>query len=118
MTKIQEKRNLNNQKFWWIAAEIRDPGRNINIVTRGVKTGEDAHDQNKESQWWIQKNTQPQQQFDAKMEKENFKEEKKELLKDNFASTSNNTPMYDTPIFWYASVFGSYLQRRENIESK
>jgi hypothetical protein len=35
MTKIQEKRNLNNQNVQWIAAEIRDPRRNINIVTRG-----------------------------------------------------------------------------------
>jgi hypothetical protein len=90
MTKIQEKRNLNNQNVQWIVAEIRDPGRNINIVTRGgVKTGADAHDQKKESQCWIQKNTQPQQQFDAKKEKETFKEAKKEFLKENEASTSN-----------------------------
>jgi hypothetical protein len=38
-TKIQEKRNLDNQNVQWISTEIRDPGRNINIVTRGgVKT--------------------------------------------------------------------------------
>jgi hypothetical protein len=84
-----------------VAAEIRDPGRNINIVTRGgVKTGADAHDQKKESQCWIQKNTQPQQQFDAKKEKETFKEEKKEFLKENEASTSNTAQRYDTPIFY------------------
>jgi hypothetical protein len=80
--------------------KIRDPGRNINIVTRGgVKTGEDAQDQKKESQCWIQKNTQPQQQFDAKKEKDIFKEEKKEFLKENVASTSNTVSRYDTPIF-------------------
>jgi hypothetical protein len=101
MMKIQEKRNLNNQNVQWIVAEIRDPGRNINIVTRGgVKTGEDAHDQKKESQCWIQKNTQPQQQFDAKKEKETFKEAKKEFLKENVASTSNTRLRYDTPIFY------------------
>jgi hypothetical protein len=70
-------------------------------VTRGrFKRGEDAHDQKKESQCWIQKNTQPQQQFDAKKEKENFKEAKKEFLKDNVASTSNIVLRYDTPIFY------------------
>jgi hypothetical protein len=51
MTKLQEKRNLNNQNVQWIVVEIRDPRRNINIVTRGgVKTGADAQDQKKESQ--------------------------------------------------------------------
>jgi hypothetical protein len=35
MMKIHEKRNLNNHTFQWIVVEIRDPGRNINIVTRG-----------------------------------------------------------------------------------
>jgi len=51
MAKIQEKRNLNNQTIQWIVAEIRDPGRNINIVNRGgVKTRVDAQDQKKESQ--------------------------------------------------------------------
>jgi hypothetical protein len=34
--KIQEKRNQNNQNVQWISIEVRDEGRNINIVTRGV----------------------------------------------------------------------------------
>jgi hypothetical protein len=69
-------------------------------VTRGgVKIEVDAHDQMKESQCWIQKNTQPQQQFDAKKEKESFKEAKKEFLKENEACTSNTAQRYDTPIF-------------------
>jgi hypothetical protein len=51
MTKIQEKRNINNQNVQWIATEIRDPQRNINIVTRGgVKKRENVKDQKKESQ--------------------------------------------------------------------
>jgi hypothetical protein len=50
MTNIQKKRNINNQNVQCIDVEIRDIGRNINIVTRGgVKTGLDAHDQKKES---------------------------------------------------------------------
>jgi hypothetical protein len=82
--------NINNHNVQWIFAEIRDPGRNINIVTRGgVKTGAYAKDQRKKYQCWIQKKTQPQQQFDAKKENETFKEEKKEFLKENEASTSN-----------------------------
>jgi hypothetical protein len=31
--KIQEKRNQNNQNVQWISSELRDDGRNINIVT-------------------------------------------------------------------------------------
>jgi hypothetical protein len=51
MTKIWEKRNLNNQNVQWIAEKIRNPGRNINILTiGGVKTGGDADDKKKESQ--------------------------------------------------------------------
>jgi hypothetical protein len=45
--------------------------------------GEHAQDQKKEYQCWIQKNNQPQQQFDAKKEKETLKEENKEFLKEN-----------------------------------
>ena len=64
-----------------------------------MKTGADVQDQKKESQCWIQKNTQSQHQFDAKKEKETFKEAKKEFLKKNEASTSNIVLRYDTPIF-------------------
>jgi glycosyltransferase involved in cell wall biosynthesis len=70
-------------------------------VTRGgVNIGEDAQDQKKEPQCWIQKNTQPHQQFHAKKEKENFMEVKKEFLKEKEPSTSNTAPKYDTPIFY------------------
>jgi len=58
MAKIQEKRNINNHNVQCIAEKIRDPGRNINIVTRGgVQIGVDVHDWKKESQCWIHKNT-------------------------------------------------------------
>jgi hypothetical protein len=68
--------------------ENRDPGRNINVVNRGgMKKRAYAHNQKKESQCWIQMNTQPQQHFDAKKEKENFKEANKEFLKENETST-------------------------------
>jgi hypothetical protein len=41
--KIQEKRNQNNHNVQWISVEVRDDGRNINIVTRGgAKTRNDA----------------------------------------------------------------------------
>jgi hypothetical protein len=41
--KIQEKWNQNNQNVQWISTEVRDDGRNINIVTHGgAKTGYDT----------------------------------------------------------------------------
>jgi hypothetical protein len=33
--KIQEKINQNNQNVQWISVEVRDEGRNNNIVMRG-----------------------------------------------------------------------------------
>jgi hypothetical protein len=43
LVKIQEKRNQNNQNIQWISREVRDEGRNINIVMRGGdKIGNDA----------------------------------------------------------------------------
>jgi hypothetical protein len=51
LTKIQDKRNQNNQNTQWIVVENREEdGNNINIVTRGgAKIGEDEekkdHDQ-------------------------------------------------------------------------
>jgi hypothetical protein len=73
--KIQEKRNQNNQNVQWIYAKARDDGRNINIVTLGgAKTGADAVQQNPAQHQWVKKNTEPQKQFDARKEKEIFKE--------------------------------------------
>jgi hypothetical protein len=75
-------------------------GNELILGLNRVNKREDAHNQNKESQFWIQKNTQPQQQFDAKKEKETFKEEKEEFLKENEASISNTMSRYDILIFY------------------
>jgi hypothetical protein len=41
--KIQEKQNQNNRNVQWISTEVREDGRNINIVMHGgAKTGDDA----------------------------------------------------------------------------
>jgi hypothetical protein len=49
MTRIQEKRNENNQNVQWISMETKEyDGKNINIVTRGqTKTGSDAAKKNR-----------------------------------------------------------------------
>jgi hypothetical protein len=58
--KIQEKRNQNNQNVQWISAEVRDEGRNINIVTwGGAKTGNDAVIQEPTQHQWVKKNVEP-----------------------------------------------------------
>jgi hypothetical protein len=57
------------------------------LTRGGVKTGLDVQDQKKESECWIRKHTQPQQQFEARKEKETFKEGKMEYPKENEAST-------------------------------
>jgi hypothetical protein len=64
--KIQEKRNQNNQNVQWISIEVRDDGRNINIVTcGGAKIGDDAVRQDPTQPQWVKKNVEPQKQFDA-----------------------------------------------------
>jgi hypothetical protein len=68
--KIQEKRNQNNHNVYWISAEARDDGRNINIVTRGgEKIGTDIVKQYPMQHQWVKKNTEPHKQFDARKEK-------------------------------------------------
>jgi hypothetical protein len=73
LTRIQEKRNQNNQNFQWISTETRDDGKKINIVTRGgTKIGVDAVNQNQNQHQWVRKNTTPQQHFDAQQGKGNI----------------------------------------------
>jgi hypothetical protein len=80
--KIQEKRNQNNQNVQWISAEVRDEGRNINIVTHGgAKTGNDAVQQEPVQHQWVKKNVEPRKQFDMQNEKEIFKQARQEFLK-------------------------------------
>jgi hypothetical protein len=76
VTKIQDKRNQNNQNVQWIVVENREEdGKKINIVTRGgAKTGEDATKKDQDQYQWVRKNTMPEQKFDACKEKEIFKE--------------------------------------------
>jgi hypothetical protein len=60
LVNIQEKRNHNNQNVQWILAEVRDEGRNINIVMRGgAKTRDDAAKQEPIQKQCIKKNTEP-----------------------------------------------------------
>jgi hypothetical protein len=88
LRKIQEKINKNNQNVQWIYEEVRDDGRNINIVTHGgAKTGDDTVRQDPTQHQWVKKNDEPQKQFDAQNEKGIFKKARKEFLKPNIAST-------------------------------
>jgi hypothetical protein len=74
LVKIQENRNPNNQNVQWISAEVRDEGRNINIVTRrGDKTGNHATQQEPIQHQWVKKNVEPRKQFDAHNENDIFK---------------------------------------------
>jgi hypothetical protein len=58
--KIQEKRNRKNHNVQWISVEMRDEGRNINIVTRGgAKIGNDAVRQETGQHQWVKKNFEP-----------------------------------------------------------
>jgi hypothetical protein len=71
--KIQEKRNQNNHNVQWISAEVRDEGRNINIVTRrGNKIGNDALRQESVQHQWVKKKAKPRKKFDTQNEKDVF----------------------------------------------
>jgi hypothetical protein len=72
---IQEKRNQNNQKVQCISVESMDDGRNINIVIcGGDKIGVEEIRQDPLQHQWVKKNTKPHKKFDARKEKETFKE--------------------------------------------
>jgi hypothetical protein len=59
----------------WISAEVRDDGRNINIVMHGgAKERVDIVQQDPTQHQRVKKNTEPHKQFDAGKEKENFQE--------------------------------------------
>ena len=86
--KIQEKRNQNNRNVQWISKEVRDEGKNINIVIQGgYKTGNDAVRQEPTQHQWVKKNVQPRTLFDAQNKKEIFKKARQEFLKPDIAST-------------------------------
>jgi hypothetical protein len=58
--KIQEKRNQNNMNVQWISAEVRDDGRNINIVMHGgAKERVDIVQQDPTQHQRVKKNTEP-----------------------------------------------------------
>jgi hypothetical protein len=49
-----------------ILAEVRDEGRNTNIVMwGGAKTGNDAVRQERTQHQWVKNNVEPKKQFDA-----------------------------------------------------
>ena len=80
--KIHEKQNQNNQNVQWISIEAREDGRNKNIVMHGgAKTRDDAANQEPVQHKYIKKNTDSPKRFDAKKEKETFKEPRQEFLK-------------------------------------
>jgi hypothetical protein len=80
--KIQEKRNKKNQNVQWIYTEVRDDGRNINIVMHGgAKTGNDIVRQDPTQHQWVKKNVEPHKKFDEQNENEIFKQARKEFLK-------------------------------------
>jgi hypothetical protein len=107
LTRIQEKRNQNNQNVQWIVVETREyDGNKINIVTRGgTKKGADAADQNQNQHQWVKKNTTPQQHLDVQKEKETFKEAEKEIMKENIACTSGTNPGDDVPVYDMPHLF-------------
>jgi hypothetical protein len=68
---------------------LRDDRRNINIViSGGYNTGNDAVRQDPTQHQWVNKNVEPQKQFDAQNEKEIFKQARKVFLKQDIAHTS------------------------------
>jgi peptide subunit release factor 1 (eRF1) len=98
LVNIWEKRNQNNQNVQWISTEARDEGRNINIVTHGGdKTGDDTARQALAQNQWVKNNTEQRKQFDAQKEKEIFNESRKELQKEDIASTSTKQKNKEAP---------------------
>jgi hypothetical protein len=61
LTKIQDKRNQNNQNVQWIVVENREEdGKKINIVTiGGAKVGEYVANKDHYHYQWVRKNTMP-----------------------------------------------------------
>jgi hypothetical protein len=86
-----------------VAETREDDGKKINIVTRGgTKTGANASKHDRNQHQWVKKNTTLQQHFDARKEKQTFKEARQEILKENIASTlgtnlGDDVLVYDMP---------------------
>jgi hypothetical protein len=95
---IQEKKNQNNHKDEWISIKSRDEGQNINIVMhRGAKIGNDATRQEPVQHQWVKKNAKPRRQFDAQNEKDTFKQDRQELLKQYTALNSTAQQRKEAP---------------------
>jgi hypothetical protein len=83
-----------------------EDGKKIHIVTRGGENiGEDATKKDQYQYQWVRKNTTPKQKFDARKEKETFKEARHEILKENIVSTSGTKPLYDIPVYDMPPLF-------------
>jgi hypothetical protein len=68
---------------------LRDDRRNINIViSGGDNTRNNAVRQDPAQHQWVNKNVEPQKQFNAQNEKEIFKQARKVFLKPDIAYTS------------------------------
>jgi hypothetical protein len=106
-TKIQDKRNQNNQNVQSITVENREEvGNKIKIVTRGgSKTRKYATKKDQDKYQWVRKNTMPEKKFDTCKEKETFKEARSDILKENIASTSGTKPVDDIPVYDMRHLF-------------
>jgi hypothetical protein len=96
-----------------------EDGKKINIVTRGgAKIGEDATKKDQDQYQWVRKNTTPEQKFDARKEKETFKEARQEILKENIASTSGTKPVDDIPVYDMPPLFDQTNREKPSESSK
>jgi hypothetical protein len=101
MVFFQEKLIISYINVQWIVVENKEEnGKNIHIVTRGgAKKGEDAKKKYQDQYQWAWKNTTPEQKFDARKEKEIFKESRQEILKEKIVSTSGTKLIDDVPVY-------------------
>jgi hypothetical protein len=70
---------------------------------------------------WVKKNIEPHKKFDARKEKETFKEDKQEFLKKNVVSTlamqqTQNSPMYKIPSSMDHTSKGQHLEKVSTIK--
>jgi hypothetical protein len=107
LIKIEDKRKQYNQNVQWIGVENREEDeKNISIVTRGgSKIGEDAANKDQDQYQQVRKNTTPGKKFDAHKEKEIYKEDRHEILKEKIASTSGMKLVDEIPVYDMPSLF-------------
>jgi len=100
-------RNQNNHNVQWIFVENEEEdGKNIHIVTRGgTKIREYATKKDQDQYLWVRTNKTPQQNFDARKEKDTLKESRKDILKENIASISGTNTGYDVPMYDMPHLF-------------